>query len=51
MWRLSARRASRLVLHRHYLHELDTRHELPSGFSFDGAVQDAMRALEHPRTS
>jgi hypothetical protein len=36
---------STAMIHRHYLHELDTRHELPSGFSFDRAVQDAMRAL------
>ena len=35
------------MIHRHYLHELDTRHELSSGFSFDGAVQDAMLALQH----
>lgn len=42
---------STAIIHRHYLHELDTRHELPDGFSFDGAVRDARRALDRSRTS
>ena len=32
---------STAMIHRHYLHELDMRHELPEDFSFDGAVQAA----------
>jgi len=39
------------MIHRHYLHELDMRHELPDGFSFDGAVQDARRSLRHMRAA
>jgi hypothetical protein len=38
---------STAMIHRHYLHELDMRHEQPEGFSFDGAVQAARRALRH----
>jgi hypothetical protein len=34
---------STAMIHRHCLHELDRRHELPSGVSFDRAVRDAMR--------
>lgn len=30
---------STAMIDRHYLHELDMRHEQPEGFSFDGAVQ------------
>jgi hypothetical protein len=41
---------STAMVHRHYLHELDVRHELPEDFSFDGAVEVARRALRHPRT-
>ena len=32
---------STAMIHRHYLYELDTRHEQPDGFSFDGAVEAA----------
>jgi hypothetical protein len=35
----------RAMIHRHYLHELDMRHEKPEGFSFDGAVLAARRAV------
>jgi hypothetical protein len=35
------------MIHRHYLHELDLRHEQPEGFSFDGAVEGARLALRH----
>ena len=38
---------STAMIHRHYLHELDMRHELPEDFSFDSAVQAAGRALRH----
>jgi integrase len=41
---------STAIIHRHYLHELDTRHELPDGFSFDDAVQEARRALDRSAT-
>jgi hypothetical protein len=33
------------MIHRHYLHELDMRHEKPDGFSFDGAVRAAKRVI------
>jgi hypothetical protein len=36
---------STAMIHRHYLHELDMRHEQPKGFSFDGAVEAALRAM------
>ena len=36
---------STAMIHRHYLHELDLRHEMPPGFSFDGAVRVARRAV------
>ena len=36
---------STAMIHRHYLHELDVRHELAEDFSFDGAVQAARREL------
>jgi hypothetical protein len=42
---------STAIIHRHYLHELDTRYELPDGLSFDGAVRDARRALDRSRAS
>ena len=42
---------STAMIHRHYLHELDMRHELPEDFSFDGAVQAAGRALRHLRAA
>jgi hypothetical protein len=35
------------AVHRHYLHELDMRHELPEDFSFDGAVHEARRGEGH----
>jgi len=38
---------STAMIHRHYLHELDMRHELPDDFSFDGAVEAARRVLRH----
>jgi hypothetical protein len=38
---------STAMIHRHYLHELDMRHEKPDGFSFDGAVLTARRAIRH----
>jgi hypothetical protein len=40
---------STAIIHRHDLHELDTRHELSDAFSFDGAVRDARRALDRSR--
>jgi hypothetical protein len=36
---------STAMIHRHYLHELDMRHEKPDGFSFDGAVRAAKRVI------
>ena len=42
---------STAMIHRHYLHELDVRHELPEDFSFDGAVQAARRGLRHERAA
>lgn len=42
---------STAMIHRHYLHELDVRHELPEDFIFDGAVQAARRALRHLRAA
>src|SRR5215217_1063297 len=36
---------STAMIHRHYLHELDMRHEQPEGFSFDGAVLAARRTI------
>jgi hypothetical protein len=39
---------STAMIHRHYLHELDLRHEMPPGFSFDGAVRSARRAPRRP---
>ncbi|HKE81907.1 MAG TPA: hypothetical protein VKB54_21500 [Solirubrobacteraceae bacterium] len=36
---------STAMIHRHYLHELDMRHEQSEGFSFDGAVEAALRAM------
>jgi hypothetical protein len=40
---------STAMLHRHYLHELDMRHEQDEGFSFDGAVAAARDALRAAR--
>jgi hypothetical protein len=37
---------STAMIHRHYLHELDVRHEQPEGFSFDGAIAAALRARD-----
>jgi hypothetical protein len=42
---------STAMIHRHYLHELDVRHELPDDFSFDGAVEAARRGLRHLRVA
>jgi hypothetical protein len=42
---------STAMIHRHYLHELDMRHEKPEGFSFDGSVEAARRAMGPPRTA
>ena len=42
---------STAMIHRHYLHELDMRHEQPEDFSFDGAVQAARRGLRHLRAA
>lgn len=42
---------STAMIHRHYLHELDMRHELPEGYSFDGTVHAALRAVRHPRAA
>ena len=42
---------STAMIHRHYLHELDMRHEQPEGFSFDGAVEAARRATRHLRAA
>jgi integrase len=36
---------STAMIHRHYLHELDLRHEMPPDLSFDGAVRRARRAV------
>jgi integrase len=36
---------STAMMHRHYLHELDMRHERPEGFSFDGAVEAALGVM------
>lgn len=33
------------MIHRHYLYELDVRHEQPEPFSFDGAVEAPERGL------
>ena len=38
---------STAMIHRHYLHELDMRHEQPEGFSFDDAVKAARRTMRH----
>jgi hypothetical protein len=35
---------STAMIHRHYLHELDLRHEQAEGFSFDRAVEATRRA-------
>jgi hypothetical protein len=40
---------STAMAHRHYLHDLDMRHELPDDFSFDHAVRAARRELRHRR--
>ena len=42
---------STAMIHRHYLHELDLRHEQAEGFSFDGAVEAARRAMRRPRAA
>ncbi len=42
---------STAMIHGHYLHELDMRHEKPDGFSFDGAVLAARRAIRHRRAA
>jgi len=42
---------STAIIHRHYLHELDMRHETPKGFSFDGAVTAARRAARGARAA
>jgi hypothetical protein len=42
---------STAMIHRHYLHELDVRHELPEDFSFDGAVRAARRNLPQGRAA
>jgi hypothetical protein len=42
---------STAMIHRHYLHELDVRHELPDDFSFDGAVEAARRGAGSGRNS
>ena len=42
---------STAMIHRHYLYELDVRHELPDDFSFDGAVETARRGLRHLRVA
>jgi integrase len=42
---------STAMIHRHYLHELDVRHELPEDFSFDGAIEAASRGLRHLRVA
>jgi len=39
---------STAMIHRHYLYELDVRHEQPEAFSFDGAVEAARLAMGHP---
>ena len=39
------------MIHRHYLYELDMRHELPDDFSFDRAVETARRGLRHLRVA
>jgi hypothetical protein len=42
---------STAMIHRHYLHELDMRHETPKRFSFDGAVEAARRAVRRARAA
>jgi hypothetical protein len=42
---------STAMIHRHYLHELDMRDETPTGFSFDGAVEAARRAVPRARAA
>jgi hypothetical protein len=42
---------STAMIHRHYLHELDMRHDTPKRFSFDGAVEAARRALRKARAA
>jgi integrase len=42
---------STAMIHRHYLHELDMRHETPKGFSFDGAVEAAQGAVRGARAA
>jgi hypothetical protein len=39
------------MIHRHYLHELDMRHELPEDYCFDGAVHAALRAVRDLRAA
>ena len=39
---------SSAMIHRHYLHELDMRHEQPAGFTFDGAVEAARSVMDQP---
>jgi hypothetical protein len=39
------------MIQRHYLHQLDVRHELPDDFSFDAAVEAASRSLRHLRVA
>jgi hypothetical protein len=40
---------STAMIHRHYLHELDMRHEQPEGFSFDGTIEAALRTTDVAR--
>jgi hypothetical protein len=40
---------STAMIHRHYLHELDMRHDTPKHFSFDGAVEAARREVRGAR--
>jgi integrase len=42
---------STAMIHRHYLHELDLRHEMPPDFSFDGAVRLARRTVRDWRAA
>jgi integrase len=42
---------STAMIHRHYLHELDMRHEQPDDFSFDGAVDAARRTVHQLRAA
>jgi hypothetical protein len=36
---------STAMIHRHYLHELDMRHEQPAGLNFDAVVEAARRGI------